>query len=97
MKGKDFFNNLRETDDNDYDFSIPSTAQTPTTTEDVVKKLAIEKDANNINVTVTLNRELFNKIGSIQMQIQANSNGRVSKSKVISKICEQYLAGDEVE
>ena len=44
MKGKEFFNNLRESDDKDFDFSLPTKVQAPATTEELVKKLAIEKD-----------------------------------------------------
>ena len=100
MKGKDFFNNLRDTDEKDFDFSVPTpeqTEKTPSSADDVVKKLGITQDSNNINVTVTLNKELFKKIEHIREQIQKNSSGRISNSRVIAKICEQYLANIEHE
>ena len=96
MKGKDFFNNLRETDNGDFDFSVTTQQQaekTPRTTQDVVKKLGITNDSNNINVTVTLNKDLFDKIEQIQNQIQKQNKNKISKSRIIAKICEQYLAG----
>ncbi len=91
MRGKDFFDNLRESDDTEFEFSLPTDGKVPPTTDDVVRSLTAEKGANNINVTITINKELFAKIESLQRQIQSQSNARITKSKVIAKICEQFL------
>ncbi len=91
MKGKDFFSNLRDTEDSEYDFSIPSQGKVPATTNDVVKSLSQQRGASNINITITLNKELFAKIDNLQKAIQAKTNARISKSKVVAKICEQFL------
>lgn len=92
MKGNDFFNNLREGDDTDFEFDLPKAGNIPPSKTDVVKQLTIEKNVNNINITVTLNRELFQKIDMVQKQLQKRSKDKVSKSKVIAKICEQFLS-----
>lgn len=96
MKGKDFFNNLRASDDTDFDFTLPNGGNVPPTTNDVVQSLSQELGANNINITLTINRGLFDKIESIQKQIEAKRKCKVSKSKIIARICEQYLENYEV-
>lgn len=89
MKGDDFFGNLRESDD--AEFELPTVGRVPSTAKDVVQSLAQEKGANNINVTITINQTLFNKIESIQKDIQTKGGSKISKSKVIAKICDQFL------
>ncbi|MFR9591826.1 MAG: hypothetical protein SNG27_05450 [Rikenellaceae bacterium] len=96
MKGKDFFSNLRDTEDAEYDFTLPTKGKVPPNTNDVVQSLSQEKGANNINITITVNKELFAKIDSLQKAIQAKSNARISKSKVIAKICEQFLENYDI-
>ncbi len=96
MKGKDFFNNLRETDEKEYDFTLPSTGKVPSSAKDVVDSLSQEKGANNINITITLNKELFDKIDNLQKEIQSKSHARISKSKVVTKICEQFLENYDI-
>ncbi|MFI3293240.1 MAG: hypothetical protein SNI70_06950 [Rikenellaceae bacterium] len=89
MRGDDFFGNLRESDD--AEFELPSVGRVPSTAKDVVQSLAQEKGANNINITITINKALFSKIESIQKEIQSKSGNKISKSKVITKICDQFL------
>ncbi|MFR9592771.1 MAG: hypothetical protein SNG27_10335 [Rikenellaceae bacterium] len=92
MKGKDFFGNLRESHDDDFDFVLPNVGTPPPKKGNVIKQLSIEKNATNINVTVTLNQELFRKIDKVQKELQKRSKDKVSKSRVIAKICEKFLS-----
>ncbi len=92
MSKDDFFSNLRDSDDSDFDFELPQNRSVPTSKADVIRELSIEKNATNINVTVTLNGELFKKIEKVQKELQKRSKDRISKSKVIAKICEHYLS-----
>lgn len=92
MKGKEFFDNLRDNHDDDFDFDLPNVGTPPPKRGSVIKQLSIEKKATNINITVTLNQELFRKIDKVQKELQKRSKDKVSKSRVIAKICEQFLS-----
>lgn len=92
MKGKEFFGNLRTDDENNFEVATPESKIAAPKAEDVISQLGIGNDANNINVTITLNRDLFTKIEKIQKELEKKNKCKISKSKIITKICEQYLA-----
>ena len=77
MNKDNFFSNLRDGDDSDFDFDLPQNRSIPSSKADVVRELSIEKNATNINVTVTLNGEVIVD-GDIK---EATKNGTADKKE----------------
>lgn len=96
MNDTAFFDNLKVCNESDSVFNHLTIGNIPNSQTAIINQLTTIKNTHNINISLTINRELFQKIDKLQRQLQRRSNEKISKSKVIAKICEQYLSNYDV-
>lgn len=97
MSGNNFFANLREDEDELEEVLHDPKIVIPASPNEVIKSLTKSKSTSNINVTITIYKEINDKIENIMKEVTEKSGKKITKSKVIAKICEEYLANYEVK